>query len=335
MSSPAPNCAYKLRQWERSAIPSAPQSHPRESSHSEESSRSRESFRSGEVPKHLDNNPHHPSDTQTLPRSQRGLPIHVDPNHYRSVDAQVQPNLQRAVPMHMDAGLRRPMNARAPSHPQGEAPRYADPYPHHPLSFQEQPVQQEHLNEGERRDQPISPQLVAASANSRPLPQNSNFPTRSVTESQRRERLPSVIIADTSDSENTPDRQRSPSPSRFKKRRNPSSKDGKKSKKQLCYERPPQASLFKSSRMDQKSTEKSKTDPGNKTLGGLWVCESGITQRSTKNSKAWKPAMSSKAFGFSWAPGDNFETRKKTSKFDDQDYEKKLQNHKTRHSKDH
>ncbi|TGO19321.1 hypothetical protein BPAE_0347g00010 [Botrytis paeoniae] len=176
MSSPALNHQYKLRQGERSAIPSARQSHPRES------------VRSRGVSKHLNNNLHRESDTQTPPHSQRGLPKHVDPNHYRSVDAQVQPSFQGAV--HIGPGNRRPMNARAPPHLQGEAPRYSDPIPHHPSNFQGQPAQQGHFNEGRRRGQPIFPQLVAAAADSRPLPQELNIPIRSVTESQRRERPP-------------------------------------------------------------------------------------------------------------------------------------------------
>ncbi|KAF5875802.1 uncharacterized protein Bfra_011564 [Botrytis fragariae] len=269
MSSPASNRQYKLRRGESSAIPFASQS------------RFEESFRSGGVSKHLDSNLHRPSDTQTPPRPQRGLPIHVDPNHYRSVDAQVQPNLERAVPLHIDAGLRRPMNAQAPLHPQRGAPRYFDPIPQYPLNFQGQPAQQEYFNEGRRRGRPISPQLVAAPANSRPLSQELNIPIRS----QRRERAPPVIIADKSDSEDTPDRQRSPSPPRFEDESNSSSRGGKNSRKQLYYERPPQPCLSRSSRMDRKSTERSKIDPGKKTLGGLWVRESGITQRGTKNSK--------------------------------------------------
>ncbi|KAF7885397.1 uncharacterized protein EAF01_011461 [Botrytis porri] len=303
MSSPAPNLQYKSRHGERSAKPSAAQSHPRYSSHSGES------VRSGGVSKHLNNNLHHPSDTQTTPRPQRELPIHVDSNHYRSVNAQVQPNLQRADPMHMDAGLRRPMNARAPLHPQREAPRYSDPVPQHPSNFQGQPAQQEHPNEGGRRVRPIPPQLVVPPANSRSLPQEFNVPRRSVTESQRRERPPPVIIADTSDSEDTKGQQRSPSPLRFKERRGSPSKDGRNPGKQLYYVRPPRPSLFKSSKMDGKSTEKSKTDSGKKTLGRIRVREYGITQQGTNNSKAWKP--SSKVFGYSWAPGDNFVTRKK------------------------
>ncbi|KAF7903857.1 hypothetical protein EAF00_001192 [Botryotinia globosa] len=274
---------------------------------SEVSNQSRDSYHPGEsphsggVPNHLNNSPHHPSDTQTPPSSQREHPTRVYPNLYRSADARLDPNLRKGV--QLGPGPFRSGNARAPPQPQKEAPSYSNPIPQRPSNFQGQPAQQEKFNEGRRQGQPIPPQSVAAPANSRYLPQELNVPKRSIIESQRRKRPAPV----TSDSEDTPGQERSPSPPHFKDRRNTSSKDGKKSKKKLSYVRKPQASLFKSSRMDQKSTEKSKTGPGETTLGGVWVRESGITQRGTKNSKAWKPSYS--FLGWSWASGDKFVTR--------------------------
>ncbi|TGO35075.1 hypothetical protein BHYA_0171g00110 [Botrytis hyacinthi] len=275
-----------------------------ESSCSGESVHSGESVRSRGVSKHLGNNLHHLSNIQTLPRSHRERPTHVNPNRYRSVEAQVQINLERLRVVQIGPGLYRSVNAQAPPQPQRGAPSYSNPIPQRPSNFQGQPAQQEQFNEGRRRDQPNSPQLVAAPANRRSLPQELNAPRRNIIESQRRERPPPV----TGDSEDTPGQERSPSPPHFKHRRNTSSKDGKKPKNKPFYVRPPQASLFKSSRMDQKSTEKSKNDSGETILGGVWVRESGITQRSTKNSKAWKP--SSSFLGYSWAPGDKFVTRR-------------------------
>ncbi|TGO08805.1 hypothetical protein BTUL_0191g00150 [Botrytis tulipae] len=290
---------------------------------SEVSNHSRESPHSGGVPNHLNNSPHHPSDTQKSPRSQIERPKHVDPTCYRSVNAQVQANLHRKV--QTGPGPVLSANAGAPPQPQRGAPSYFNPISQRPSNFQGQSAQQDNFNEGRRQGQPIPPQLVAAPANSRSLPQELNVPKRSIIESQRRLRPAPV----TSDFEDTPGHQRSPSPPHFKDRRNTSSKDGKKYKKKLSYVRKPQASLFKSSRMDQKSTEKSITGPGETTLGGVWVRESGITQRSTKNSKAWKP--SSSFLGYSWASGDKFVTRRQTKKADDQDREKKLQHHRFGH----
>ncbi|THV48386.1 hypothetical protein BGAL_0252g00180 [Botrytis galanthina] len=383
MSSPVPNRQHKLGQGERSAKPSASESHPRESSQSTKDydhTRSpgytdnvtsqhasakvgsrprlpRPQSRSGSetfspleapklqketvyssdqgipnkiaqlavtsnsrigsevsnhsrgVPNHLNNSPHHPSDTQT-PRSQTEHPTHVYSDRRRWMDAQLHPNLRRGVPLCL--GPFQSGNAQAPPQPQRGAPGYSNPIPQRPSNFQGQPAQQEQFHEGRRRDQPNSPQLVAAPANSKSLPQELNASKRNNIESQRRERPAPV----TSDSEDTAGQERSPSPLQFKDRRYTSSKDGKKPKKEHkkrpSYVRSPQSSLFKSSRMDQKSTEKSQTRPGETTLGGFWVRESGITRRGTKNSEAWKPGCN--FLGFSWASGDKYVTRRLSKK---------------------
>lgn len=262
------------------------------------------------VPNHLNKSPHHPSDTQTPPCSQREHPTRVYSNRRRLMDAQLHPNLRGGVPLY--PGPFQSGNAQAPPQPQRGPPGYSNPIPQRPSNFQGQPAQQEQFHEGRRRDQPSSPQLVAAPANSKSLPQESNAPKRNIIESQRRERPAPV----TSDSEDTPGQERSPSPLQFKDRRYASSKDGKKPKKEHkkrpSYVRSPQSSLFKSSRMDQKSTKKSQTRPGETTLGGVWVRESGITRRGTKNSEAWKPGCN--FWGFSWASGDKYVTRRLSKK---------------------
>ncbi|KAF7926002.1 uncharacterized protein EAE97_010302 [Botrytis byssoidea] len=165
---------------------------------SEVSNQSRDSYHPGEsphsggLPNHLNNSPHHPSDTQTPPRSQGEHPTHVYPNFYRSADARLHPNLRKVV--QLDPGPFRSGNARAPSQPQRGAPSYSNPIPQCPSNLQGQPAQQEQFHEGRRQGQSIPPQLVSAAADSIPLPQKLNFRTPHGTRPPTTEQAQQITI---------------------------------------------------------------------------------------------------------------------------------------------
>ncbi|TGO68914.1 hypothetical protein BOTNAR_0018g00370 [Botryotinia narcissicola] len=196
-----------VRQGERSAELSAPQSHPRGSSYSGElnipirsvtESQRRErplppplplSRSESQLPKDNDYtcSPGY-TENVTSQRSWREiyasektssrpwLPRYQPRSGSETFSPLEAPKLQQET-VYSSPGPFRSGNTRAPPQPQSEAPSYSYSIPQRPSNFQGQPAQQEQFHEVRRQGQPIPPQLVSAAAGSRPLLQELNFCT--------------------------------------------------------------------------------------------------------------------------------------------------------------